>query len=91
MYSAYNSLPATISVGLVIVIISIFLQEMPERHLTLGAVIAAISIAQLASSITVVILEEGAFPGSNVIILFLPLAGSIISLLGGLAAILWKP
>jgi len=87
----YRAFPDTISVGLIIVILSMLLHEMPERNITFGAAIAALSTAQLISSMIVTVVTGGLYTGYYSTIPYVLVAGSIISLLGGVAAILWKP
>ncbi len=78
------------SIGLVIMVASVLLYEMPERHTSLGALVSALSMAELASTIVVVQVWQPSFTGSPYLI-WTPIVGSLLSLLGGLIGVRWKP
>ncbi len=75
--------------GLVIIGLGILLYEMPQRNVSFAAAVIAISAAQLATSIIGVATFGGTLIDSTVP--YVPLAGSIISILGGATAVRWKP
>ena len=80
-----------VSVGLVIVLLSILLHEMPERYLTFGAAIATLSAAGAISSVILIGIDGGSIINPLSYILYAPAVGSTLSFLGGIAALTWKP
>jgi hypothetical protein len=88
-YTLYYSDPT--SIGLVIIALGILLYEMPARNVSFAAAVIAISAAQLLSSIIVVASFGGIFYNVFSIVPYVPLTGSIISILGGASAVRWKP
>ena len=92
IYFSYRAIPDSAPTGFIIVILGMLLHEMPERKITFGTAIAAVSVAELISSTILISVTTAFYVGSLLgAILYFPLVGSVISLLGGFRALRWKP
>ncbi len=83
--------PDNVSIGLVIMVASVLLYEMPDRHVSLGALVTALSSAELASTIIILQLGGAPYSGGYYLLTWGPVVGSILSILGGVIALRWKP